>query len=155
MYRSIGRWMADAAVLFFKMFCATLIIAAIGFTIYATGPQIETRYFPVVSKLKILRLQADIDGNSIVQAEFTKIRNCEYLGLAWFRGKNGGFGFERVPVEIMRQDNDRSSPDRPVGTQRAGPWIVHMTPEDLMANSFARLSHKCHGFWVSTTDFYP
>lgn len=152
--RMISRITAFALVMF-KTFCSAIILFAMLFTIWAVGPEIETRYFPVVSKLTILDARADEDGNTVLDAEFTKIRNCEYLGLAWFRALPGGMGFERVPVEIMRQENDTSSPNRPTGTQRAGPWIVHMTPDDLRNRSFSRLMHRCHGLWVTTTDFFP
>jgi hypothetical protein len=135
-------------------FCAVIIFFAATFTVFTVGPAIETRFFPVVGKLQIVSLMTNLDRNSILMAEFTKLRNCEYLGLAWYRGAQGG-GFERVPVTLMRQEGDTSSPNRPVGTQRAGPWIIGMSAEDVRGNSFAQLQHRCHGLWVTTTEFWP
>jgi hypothetical protein len=135
-------------------FCAAIIFCCALFTVFMVGPAIETRIFPAVSKLQILSL-AEKDGQALVMAQFTKLRGeCEYLGIAWFKGSPEG-DFERVPVVLQRQEGDNSSPNRPPGTQRAGPWIIGMTPAELMTSSFARLSHRCHPFWVTTTDFWP
>lgn len=138
-----------------KAFCAVVIFFATTFTIFTVGPAIETRFLPAVSKLTILSVTADAKGNAVIMAEFTKIRaECEFLGISWFKGRPEG-GFERVPVTLQRQEGDDSSPNRPPGTQRAGPWIIGMSPAELQTNSFSRLSHRCHGMWVTTTDFWP
>lgn len=54
---------------------------------------------------------------------------------------------------LLRQEGDRSSPSRPVGTQQVGPWVVQMPVEEIPGNSFARLIHSCHPFWSTTTEF--
>lgn len=146
--------LASWAFTVFKAFCAAIIFFAVAFTVYTIGPIIETRWFPAVSKLQILSLTATAEGGSVLHAQFTKLRGCEYLGIAWFRGSSSG-EFERVPIVLLRREGDTSSPDRPQGTQRAGPWIVSLPPEELRKNSFAQLSHRCHGFWVTKTDFWP
>lgn len=146
--------LASWVVLCVKAFCATVIFFATVFSVYTVGPAIETRFWPAVSKLLIVNLSEDDHGNSVVMAQFTKIRDCEYLGIAWFRGMPEG-GFERVPVTLLRKPGDTSSPNRPTGTQKAGPWIVAMSPDQLRVNSFARLTHRCHPFWITTTEFWP
>jgi hypothetical protein len=140
--------------LFVKAVCAGIIFAATIQTVLIVGPWIETRYFPPVSKLTILAMHDDADGNAVIDAYFTKQRDCEYIGISWFRGQPSG-DFERVPVILQRRDGDTSSPNRPVGSQRAGPWIVGVPSVDIPKDSFARLHHRCNPFWVSTTDFYP
>jgi hypothetical protein len=135
--------------------CAAIIFCCAVFFTFMVGPALETRLFPAVSKLQILSLVPDDEGRAVVMAQFTKFRGeCEYLGIAWYKGDPAG-NFERVPVILQRQEGDNSSPNRPPGTQRAGPWIIGMTPAEVRTNSFARLSHRCHLFWVSTTDFWP
>ena len=142
------------SLLAFKIVCAVIIFFASSFTIYTVGPAIETKWFPVVSKLRIIDVSEDENGNAVILAEFTKLRDCEYLGLAWFRGKPDK-RFERVPVILMRQEGDTSSPNRPTGSQRAGPWVIGMSPAEVPKGSFARLYHTCHGFWTTTMDFWP
>ena len=137
-----------------KTICGTVIAACTAVVIWTLGPSLETRYFPPVSKLRILSMADDGEGRTVIRAEFTKVRDCEYLGIAWFHGEPEGT-FERVTVVLMREDGDTSSPNRPEGTQRAGPWIIGIPPDELVGNSFARLHHRCHGFWLTTTDFWP
>jgi len=132
---------------------------AIGFfatlyTIWVVGPPIETRFFPVVSKLQILSMERTPEGYAKLRAGFTKLRNCEYVGISWYVG-NREASFERVAISLMRDQKDTGSPNRPLGYQRAGPWIVAISPEEVKAESFVRLSHVCHPFWVTYTDFYP
>ena len=142
------------AVWAIKVFCAGVILFATAVTIFTIGPAIETRYFPVVSKLRILSIEPEGDGARIM-AEFTKLRGCEYIGLSWFHRLGEGNGFERVPLILLRRPGDEGSPNRPEGRQRAGPWIVGVPPPEIAGNSFAQLFHRCHPFWVTTTEFYP
>lgn len=143
-----------AAVFVVKVLCGVVIVLASLFTVWTVGPSLETRFFPAVSKLTVVEMHDDPAGRAVIMAEFTKLRDCEFLGLAWYRGDPAG-GFERVPVILLRQPGDASSPNRPTGTQRAGPWLIGVPSSEIPGNSFARLSHRCHGFWITTTDFYP
>lgn len=137
-----------------KSFSAAVIFVSTMLTIYTIGPALETRLFPVVGKLTIERMVAVDPTTTNVSAYFNKIRNCEYLGIAWYRGTRAD-GFERVPMIVMRQDGDDSSPNRPVGAQRSGPWQVSIPMDEIRVNSFVELKHQCHPFWPTTTEFYP
>lgn len=137
-----------------KSFSAAVIFVSTILTVYTVGPGIETYFFPVVSKLTIEKMEAIDDGSATVDAYFTKLRNCEYIGIAWYRGQRDG-GFARVPLVLTRAPGDDSSPNRPVGAQRSGPWLVSMPVSEIKANSFVELKHQCHPFWVTTTEFYP
>lgn len=137
-----------------KAFSAAVIFFSTMVTIYTIGPAIETRFFPVVGKLVIERMEA-IDANTTrVYAYYDKLRGCTYVGIAWFRGQRSD-GFERVPLILQRQAGDDSSPNRPVGAQRSGPWIVSVPIDEIETNSFVQLTHVCHPFWPTTTEFYP
>ena len=148
--------MGSARNVFFavKAACAAIVFCCTVYVVFLVGPVLETRYHPVVSKLRILSLDTDTSGMSTLQAEFRKLRDCEYLGIAWFVRDAAG-SFERVPVILQRRPGDLSSPNRPTGTQRAGPWLVAIPPDTLRNLSFAVLTHKCHLFWVTTTEFFP
>lgn len=146
---------AATAIDAFKAFCATVIVIATTFTVYLTGPAIETKYFPVVGKLIIDKAEWQGAEVTRVWASFRKIRDCEYLGIAWFRRGDDDDSFSRVTVILHRVTGDTSSPNRPVGYQHAGPWDVGVPIHELQTNSFARLSHRCHGLWTTTTDFFP
>ena len=137
----------------FGVIIAITAITTIG-AVYVMGPTIETRFFPVVGKLQILKMEAVNEGQTKIWAAFNKIRSCEYVGIAWFRGSRGG-QFDRVPLQLLREPDDISSPNRPVGFQRSGPWIVSIPIEEIETNSFVELTHTCHPFWATITEFYP
>jgi hypothetical protein len=152
-----GCTMSRNQALFFaaiKGFCGAIIFVMTLFTVFAAGPLIETRFWPPVSKLQILSMTATTDGRTIIRADFTKLRDCEYVGIAWYRGTRDG-NFERVPVILQREPGDQSSPDRPLGRQTAGPWIIAVPLDEIRTNSFAELFHHCHPFWMTRTEFFP
>jgi hypothetical protein len=147
----LGKW----AVLTVKAISAAIIFSSVLFAVLIVGPAVETKWFPVVSKLRVTKvLSGEEAGTSVVYAEYTKLRSCEYVGIAWFKGNPNGV-FERVPITLLRKEGDQSSPNRPIGTQKAGPWIIGVPPDELRQGSFARLYHRCFPFWTSTTDFWP
>ena len=136
--------------------CALYSLAALC-TVYAVlllAPWLETKYWPVVSKMQIDQMYSEGLDKTRVMASFTKLRNCDYLGIAWYRGSRE-FGFMRVPLELMRQPNDVSSPNRPLGRQNSGPWIVSIPATEIYGNSFVELYHQCTPFWVTRTEFFP
>lgn len=137
-----------------KAFSSAVIFFSTLLTIYTVGPDIETRFFPVVGKLVIERMDKVDEKTTTIDAYFNKLRNCDYLGIAWYRGQRDS-GFERVPLILLRATGDDSSPNRPVGAQRSGPWVVTIPIDEVKTNSFVELKHQCHPFWVTTTEFYP
>lgn len=150
----MGRKIGYYLLISIKTICAVVAFFGMIFTIYAVGPTLETKFYPVVSKLEIMSIAPNGTGQTEVKAAFRKLRDCEYVGIAWYVGSKTG-DFERVSIQLMRDPRDTSSPSRPLGYQRAGPWIIGMSPYDVRNNSFARLTHRCHPFWTTTTDFYP
>ncbi len=143
-----------AGVALVKLMCAVIVFFSFVFTSYAVGPAFETKYNPVVSKLEITSMRQLSDGRTEIRAAFRKLRNCEYIGLAWYVGTRPD-RFERVPVTLMRDQDDTGSPNRPVGYQSVGPWIIGLSIDDLRGHSFAQLVHRCHPFWNTITDFFP
>lgn len=137
-----------------QVICATIIgLCTVG-AFYSVGPALETTYWPVVSKMQIVHMEPAEEGWVKMRVSFTKLRDCEYVGLAWFKGTRPD-DFERVAVMLQRDPSDTGSPTRPLGTQRAGPWRVAVTPEEFKYKSFAQLWHRCHPFWTTVTEFYP
>lgn len=138
-----------------RVFCGFITMVSLVFTLYRVGPWLETRYFPVVSKLDILSAEPRNGGmQTELRAAFRKNRDCEYIGLAWFVGDRAT-QFDRVSIILMRDQNDTSSPSRPLGYQKAGPWLLSIPPDDVRKRSFAQLFHRCHPFWTTVTEFYP
>lgn len=143
------------ALFAFKAFCCAVIMITTAFTVYTVGPVLETKYFPAVSRFKVLTLEADKSGNAVITVRFTKRRDeCEYIGISWFRGSREN-GFERVPVVLTRKEGDTSSPNRPAGVQTSGPWLIGIPKDEFSNNSFATLFHRCHPFWTTVSEVWP
>lgn len=137
-----------------KAMSAGIIVFCTVVLIYMLGPALETRFFPVVGKLQILKVETTPEGHSKIYAAFEKRRNCKYLGISWYRGSRV-MGFERVPLTLYRHPGDDGSPNRPIGFQKAGPWVVAIPPDEIRSNSFAELHHSCIPLWTTVTEFYP
>lgn len=140
--------------LFVKTICATVIVISLLGGFYSLGPKLETARWPVVSKLKILKVEETPEHWTKIQVSFTKLRDCEYLGVSWYLGARTNM-FERVAVVLQRDPPDVGSPNRPLGTQRAGPWLIAINEHDFYNRSFALVFHRCHPFWNTITEFYP
>lgn len=139
--------------------CAAIGIAFFaGLTIWMAGPTIESRFFPVATKLNITMLTSHPAGTQIEAATFTKIRDCEFLGISWFHRLKDGT-IERVsllPKNLAQSNNVVSELTRPVGRNLiSGPWLVSLPLQETIYHSFARIHHKCHPYWTTVTDFYP
>lgn len=146
---------ADLALVAFKTCCAVATAVAVLWTFLIVGPHVETRFNPVTSKVTITAVEDVAGGKSaLVWATFTKYRNCEFVGLSWYRGAAAG-GFQRVPVVLPRPTGDVSTLTRPLGWQVGGPWEIGMPATEIPHGSFARLAHRCHVFWITMTEFYP
>ncbi len=137
-----------------KAVAAAFIFFCTLVTLMTAAPMIETRFFPVLDKLEILTVEPLGENLSRVRAAFRKKRNCAYLGIAWYRGKQGD-EFERVSVALGRDPGDVSSPNRPVGYQKAGPWDIGMPADEVRGNSFVEVYHQCFFAWTTRTEFYP
>lgn len=122
-------------------------------TIFVTLPLVETRFFPVVHKLQIDSIEP-LGEQSVIRGTLNKVRQCDYVGVAWFK-RNAIGTLDRVQVQTRRDITDVSSPNRPLGRQGVGPWIIAIPADEIRANSVAELTHRCHPFWTTVTHFYP
>lgn len=149
MSRPLPKWL----ILVLQTILGAITVSVLLITVFVTMPVLETRFFPVVHKLLIDSIEP-LGNQSIVRGTFNKVRQCDYIGIAWFERNQLG-GLDRVQVQTRRDINDVSSPNRPVGWQSAGPWIIAIPADELKSNSVAELSHRCHPFWTTVTHFYP
>lgn len=134
------------------LFSITFICAV--FLVYTVGPWVETKYFPVLEKLQIVSVQMDGVEQSLVYTAFTKLRDCGYVGTAWYWKREDG-SLERVPFASIRKTGDTSSPNRALGYQRAGPWQIGMPAPQIVPNSVVEIFHSCWPFWTTRTAWYP
>lgn len=137
-----------------KIFSTIIIILSVIYAIFSWGTELETRFAPVVGKLEILSIGAGPDGKTRVKVAFRKLRDCEYFGIVWLK-KNVAGAFEPVAVELLRAPGDIGSPNRPLGRHIAGPWLVSLSPDEILKVSYVNVYHRCHPFWLTRTQIYP
>jgi hypothetical protein len=104
---------------------------------------VEGKIFPVVSDFTVV---SGLDNT--VHGSFSKLRDCTFAGVDWFYTEAD----ERIPAELTITEN---SVFRRSGNQIYGPWIVNITPDLVVSNSYILVNHDCHIFWNTVTRVYP
>lgn len=137
-------------------FCAAVVFICTLWTAFSIGPAVERSRFPVTGKLEITSAEEIEPGVVELHALYRKIRDCEYVSAGWYVGSpNGDYREVRVQNIVDTDQLRVANASRPVGTSVIGPWRVAMSLADLKNNAFAIITHRCHPFWLTTTNFYP
>ena len=133
---------------------ALLFVMAIT-SFYTIGPWAETAFWPVVTKITVDKIEPGPGGTTMVWVHFTKMRNCDYVGVAWYLGDRKT-DFTRITIDANPPGGiPAPTPTRPVGLQSAGPWRVWVAPEFFQSTSFGEVFHRCHPFWTTRSLFHP
>jgi hypothetical protein len=112
------------------------------------GGKIEGRYFPVVVNTAVTEIERVGDIESRVWGSSEKVRQCAFERIEWYIGSEDAYS--RVAVSF-----EERSKARPDGDLSFGPWLIRMTPEEVLHRSFAVVVHRCHPLWLTETRFYP
>jgi hypothetical protein len=116
--------------------------------VWTVGPMLETRLFPVYSKFKIVNIEPNPKG-LMVTVQFTKYRNCDPQGYAWYVG-DFGKGFEQLNIKARS-----TTTVRPLGTQITQPFLIEgLEVKDLPMLS-AEITNRCHPLWPTLSIIYP
>ncbi len=129
----------------------TTAVAILLIAFFTFGPWIETKWFPVYSKFKIVSIERAEESKSKVVFKFTKLRQCEPQGAAWFFGEPGS-AFRQLRVEIQ---NPNPTASRPLGTQLTFPYVIDATVEQVANATFAEIYNRCHPFWLTRSEIFP
>ncbi|MEM7490058.1 MAG: hypothetical protein AAF390_13140 [Pseudomonadota bacterium] len=114
-------------------------------TVFAIGPLVESRAFPVTTRAEVLEETIGDEGVSFF-VRFGKRRQCEFLGLAWYDGER------RLPIEFEPGAGVTAPATRPMGGHFAGPWFLRGMR--TLAGTRAWALHRCHPLWITFTEFY-
>jgi hypothetical protein len=125
-------------------------------TVFALSPalaRLEPMLFPVTTRLEIRQEAVRIeDGIIEFYVKFDKKRQCDFLGIAWYRGD------ERLVLKF-EASSSLSPATRIVGPQFTGPWQLSapsgFAPLTTMKGTKARVLHRCHPIWTTITQIYP
>ncbi len=114
-----------------------------------TGPAIETRFFPVYSRFEVLTADKT-EGGTIATFKFTKYRDCEARGWAWYVGEFGAVArqVEARPVKDI-------SARRPVGVSVSAPYLIDAEPDQVRGEMQAEILSYCHPFWLTRSVVRP
>lgn len=113
--------------------------------IFEVGPRLESAIFPVVDNVQISDVTPTDLGVSFY-VRFDKLRQCEFLGIAWYQ--------DNVRVGVAFEPGAENFPaTRPEGDQFAGPWML--VGADRIEGTRAVVYHRCHPLWVTVSQFYP
>ncbi len=98
---------------------------------------------PVLTDFKITQIFPSNDGHAVISGEFDLLRadECEFFGFDWRFGVRGG-RTEPVNVKPFRKV------ERVNGLQVFGPWIIELTKDQVLDQSFADTIHKCGFFKI-------
>lgn len=131
----------------------TLAVLVLLVAVFVIGPWIETKWFPVYSKFKIISVERISDTQSKIIFRFDKKRQCEPQGFAWYFGEPGG-AFRQLQVFIDRPKG-MTAAIRPLGVQTTDPYVIDASVEDIANATFAEIYNRCHPFWLTRSEIYP
>lgn len=109
--------------------------------------RLEGDSYPVVTPATITRIEPAGDNYTRIWGHARKLRDCPaFLRIQWDTVSAIGASRSQVYFE------DRATV-RPTGDFSFGPWVVHMTPEQL-GRSRAYVYHQCHPGWPTRSLFW-
>lgn len=130
----------------------------IGF-VFTNGPRLENKYFRVVEDVAITSFRPVEDG-VIITVKFNKVRSCVYNpNIVWYEHiPNAKRSFDLIDFENLELGDEGRGITRPIGIHYAGPWKIktkYKRLSDFKDYIHAYVSHTCHPFWTTNTQFYP
>lgn len=90
------------------------------------------------------------EGQSRAVFRFTKLRQCDPQGSAWFAGEMGK-AFRQLPMTIQGGGTSL----RPLGEQLTSPYIIDAPPEVVRGAVFAEIYSRCWPLWTTRSVIYP
>ena len=124
----------------------TLLAMTVYIAIQAVGPALETKFWPVYDKFKVVRAEDTSNGLKIITS-FNKQRDCDPQGYGWYLGE---FGILKQVVTRAADVVQR----RPMGRQIGTFTIKELTLKDLPF-LYAEVYHHCHDLWTTRSVIYP
>jgi hypothetical protein len=129
-------------------FLQGLLLLVLVLFVYGVGPTLETGYFPVYSKFKILKATDTPEGLSMT-IQYKKLRDCEPQGYGWFVGDIG------VGRREVRSGNNFTSVSRPVDSLITRFVVIRDLKLEDLTQLYAEIYSRCHPLWVTRSVIYP
>jgi len=115
--------------------------------VQAFGGAIEGYFYPVTEATMITRAERDTDAWTRIWGQAARRRACSFQRLEWRLGDDRAFSV----VDLVFEEGAKVRGD---GTFEFGPWLLHLSPDQLRKRSYAIVYHRCHWLWLTQTRFY-
>lgn len=113
------------------------------------GPAAETRFFPVYSRFDVVSAEP-AEGGTIATFKFTKYRDCEARGWAWYIGEFGALA-RQVEIKNVQGVSKR----RKLGPTTSLPYLIAAEPDQVRSEMHAEILSYCHPLWLSRSVVRP
>lgn len=124
------------------------------FALFTVGPPLETRLFPVTSKISIVTIEPHGERGTDFTFTFEKRRwrdGCELVGFEVFR-TDRAFAPGFTPYKV----NGKPVTSNAAGAFASSVWrIDELTPAVVQGAVRMEWRHRCHPFWITRTLIYP
>lgn len=134
--------------MFNKFVWGVLFTGLIVFPMWTVAPIIEGRFFPVTGRMVIEQVQPEGEYRTRIWGEIEKRRDCSFERIEFHLGTPGH-------SSIVDLDFEEASRVRSAGLFGFGPWLLHLSREQLYSRAFAYVYHRCHPLWLTRTTLYP
>lgn len=119
---------------------------------FAVVPEMETKFYPVYSKFRLVNAQ-QVGDKTIASFEFTKFRNCAPQGFGFYAGELGATA-QQLSVRVRASDLRRLPV--PLGTQISAPYEIEgITAKELSNTVYAIVYSHCHFLWITRSVIFP
>lgn len=112
--------------------------------------RLEGRYIPVVGNVDVQVSEGTLKHTSILSGSFDRLReDCAFDRIEWYLGRVDGRN-ARLDFAFLEPSQVRDT-----GPNDFGPWLLHATDLQIASFVYADVYHRCHGWWLTITRFYP
>lgn len=129
-----------------KTLIAACAVVSLAFAL-ANGGRIEGYLFPVVTMGEIIAFEPVGETSTRFWGRSARLRHCHFDHLVWYLAE----GHVATYADLVFEEGPKV---RGGGRFAFGPWLVQLTPEQLLDRSYAVVYHRCHLFWLTETRFY-
>lgn len=126
------------------LFCLTAFPTFVGISQW-----VETKYFPVISKIDYVQTDDTGDNKVLVWGKVSKNRDCEFENISFY--KKTRWGDEVVQSQRL---TPRQYTSAPKGDYDFGPYKVNMTRQELESTSLIKFVHDCHPIYLTESIVY-
>lgn len=130
-----------------KALTIAALMAFAGVLTSAQGGRVEGYLWPVTTTGVVTQHAAVGETRTRFWGHASRLRNCTFDHIVWYLGDPA----HRSRADLTFEEGTKVRGD---GVFVFGPWVVQLTPDQLLRRSYAVVYHRCHPLWLTQTRFY-